>query len=45
MAEIRGRAAFLDRDRLMAPDIAALRNLIESGWFRGRIPLALPSGG
>ncbi len=45
MAEIRRRAAFLDRDRLMAPDIAALRDLVESGWFRSRIPIALPTSG
>jgi histidine ammonia-lyase len=43
MAAIRARAAFLDQDRAMAPDIAAVRGLIESGWFRGRIALALPS--
>ncbi len=45
MAEIRRRAPFLDRDRLMAPDIAALRALVETGWFRNQIPLDLPSQG
>jgi histidine ammonia-lyase len=44
LREIRGRVAFLDQDRSMAPDIAALRALIESGWFRGEIAPILPSG-
>jgi histidine ammonia-lyase len=44
MREIRGRAAFLDQDRSMAPDIAAVRGLIESGWFRDEIAPILPSG-
>jgi histidine ammonia-lyase len=43
MAQIRSRAPFLDRDRLMAPDIAAVRALVESGWFRGVVGLDLPS--
>lgn len=43
MHEIRARAAFLDQDRAMAPDIAAVRELIESGWFRARIGPVLPS--
>jgi histidine ammonia-lyase len=43
MREIRARAAFLDQDRAMAPDIAAVRELIESGWFRARIGPVLPS--
>jgi histidine ammonia-lyase len=43
MTQIRARAAFLDRDRLMAPDIAAVRALVESGWFRSVAGLGLPS--
>ena len=33
-ARIRGVAAHLDRDRALAPDIAAVRGLIEQGVFR-----------
>jgi histidine ammonia-lyase len=43
LREIRNRAAFLDQDRSMAPDIAAIRGLIESGWFRAEIAPILPS--
>ena len=43
MREIRSRAGFLDQDRPMAPDIAAVRTLIESGWFRSQIGPMLPS--
>ena len=35
LAAIRGRAAFLDHDRAMAPDIAAVHELIAEGWFSG----------
>ncbi len=45
MRAIRERAAFLDQDRAMAPDIAAVRELIESGWFRTQIGPMLPSDG
>jgi histidine ammonia-lyase len=44
LREIRSRAAFLAQDRSMAPDIAAVRALIETGWFRGEIAPILPSG-
>jgi histidine ammonia-lyase len=44
LREIRNRASFLDQDRSMAPDIAAVRALIESGWFRAEIAPILPSG-
>ncbi len=43
MREIRGRAPFLDQDRSMAGDIKAVRELIESGWFRAEIAPLLPS--
>jgi histidine ammonia-lyase len=32
-AEIRKRAAFLQRDRMLAPDIDAVSELIAGGWF------------
>ncbi|HEX2117180.1 MAG TPA: histidine ammonia-lyase, partial [Alphaproteobacteria bacterium] len=44
LREIRSRSPFLDQDRSLAPDIAAVRALIESGWFRGEIAPILPSG-
>jgi histidine ammonia-lyase len=44
LREIRNRAAFLDEDRSMAADIAAIRALIENGWFREQIAPILPSG-
>ncbi len=37
---IRARVPFLDMDRMLAPDIDAVRTLIEDGWFRGLVPLA-----
>jgi histidine ammonia-lyase len=43
LREIRNRAAFLDQDRSMAGDIAAIRGLIESGWFRSEVAPMLPS--
>ncbi len=43
LAAIRERAAFLDRDRPPSPDIAAVRALIESGWFRTRVGLTAAS--
>jgi histidine ammonia-lyase len=43
MREIRSRAGFLDHDRPMAADIAAIRMMIESGWFRAQIGPMLPS--
>ncbi|MFQ5773484.1 MAG: histidine ammonia-lyase [Kiloniellaceae bacterium] len=33
MAALRARAAFLEQDRALAPDIAAVYELVESGWF------------
>jgi histidine ammonia-lyase len=38
MKAIRARAAFLDKDRIMAPDIAAATALVASGWFRQLVP-------
>lgn len=32
-AAVRARAAFLDRDRPLAPDITAVYELIADGWF------------
>jgi histidine ammonia-lyase len=43
MREIRARVPFLDRDRSMAGDIRAVRELIESGWFRAEVAPILPS--
>jgi histidine ammonia-lyase len=43
MRAIRAGAAFLREDRVLAPDIAAIRALVESGWFRTAVPLSLPS--
>lgn len=40
---VRQRAPFLREDRVLAPDITAIRELVESGWFRGAVPLHLPS--
>ncbi|MBI3708956.1 MAG: histidine ammonia-lyase [Proteobacteria bacterium] len=40
---IRAEAAFLAQDRPLAPDIAAIRALIESGWFRDAANVELPS--
>jgi histidine ammonia-lyase len=37
MTELRARAAFLDRDRPLAPDIAQVHALVEGGWFLRRI--------
>jgi histidine ammonia-lyase len=37
MAEIRSRAAFLEQDRPLAPDIEALQELVAAGWFRDRL--------
>jgi histidine ammonia-lyase len=37
MTALRARAAFLDQDRPLAPDIAAAHALIESGWFLDQI--------
>ncbi len=42
MTAIRERAAFLDRDRPLAPDIDAVRDLVTSGWFRTIAPVGLP---
>jgi histidine ammonia-lyase len=36
---IRARVPFLESDRMLAPDIDAVRRLIEDGWFRGLVPL------
>ncbi|MCK6453860.1 MAG: histidine ammonia-lyase [Alphaproteobacteria bacterium] len=34
MAAIRKKVRFLGRDRFMAPDLAAAKTLVRSGWFR-----------
>jgi len=44
VAAIRRRADFLEVDRVLAPDIAALRELIDDGWFRGRLPVPVFPG-
>jgi histidine ammonia-lyase len=43
MAAIRARVAFLDRDRIMAPDMAQATALVTEGWFRRLVPDLLPS--
>jgi len=42
-ALVRSRVAFYDHDRYFAPDIEAIRNLVESGAFRRFVPRLLPS--
>jgi histidine ammonia-lyase len=44
MAAIRARVPFFERDRHMAPDIAAAKALVEEGWFRRFLDRLLPSG-
>jgi len=39
LAAIRDRAAFLDQDRPLAPDIGAIHELIATGWFARRVNL------
>jgi histidine ammonia-lyase len=34
MGAIRARVKFLDQDRFLAPDLAAAKDLVASGWFR-----------
>jgi histidine ammonia-lyase len=41
LATIRGRVAFLEEDRALAPDIAALKGLVLAGAFRPLVPLRL----
>ena len=43
-ALVRSRVAFYDHDRYFAPDIEAIRELVESGAFRRFVPGLLPSG-
>jgi histidine ammonia-lyase len=43
MAAIRARVTFLDRDRILAPDIAEASSLVASGWFRGLVPALFAS--
>jgi histidine ammonia-lyase len=38
LAAVRGRAAFLDHDRAMAPDMVAVHELIAEGWFTHALP-------
>ncbi len=33
MTALRARAAFLEQDRPLAPDIEAAHDLVKSGWF------------
>jgi histidine ammonia-lyase len=42
-AELRQRVPFYDRDRLFAPDIAAARDLVTSGWAHRLVGALLPS--
>lgn len=42
-AAVRARVSHLDRDRELAPDIAAIQQLVESGAFRAFVPEVLPS--
>ena len=43
-ALVRWRVAFYDHDRYFAPDIEAIRALVEAGAFRRFVPGLLPSG-
>ncbi len=43
MTAIRARVPFLDRDRIMAPDLAAASTLVGEGWFRRLVTGILPS--
>jgi histidine ammonia-lyase len=43
-ALVRSRVAFYDHDRYFAPDIEAIRELVEAGAFRRFVPGLLPSG-
>ncbi len=42
-ALVRGAVAFYDHDRYFAPDIDAIRRLVETGAFHGFVPGLLPS--
>lgn len=44
LAKIRSVAPYYDEDRYFAPDIAAVRQLVETGAFRDGIGELLPSG-
>ena len=37
MDAIRARVKFLDQDRFLAPDLAATKDLVASGWFRAML--------
>jgi histidine ammonia-lyase len=43
LAAIRARVSFLDRDRIMAPDMAQITALVGEGWFRRLVTGILPS--
>jgi len=43
-ALVRSRVAFYDHDRYFAPDIEAIRELVEAGALRRFVPGLLPSG-
>jgi histidine ammonia-lyase len=43
-ALVRSRVGFYDHDRYFAPDIAAIRELVESGALRRFVPGLLASG-
>jgi histidine ammonia-lyase len=45
LAKVRARAAFLEADRYMAPDIEAVKHLVVSGAFNREAASLLPSGG
>jgi histidine ammonia-lyase len=42
-ALVRSRVGFYDHDRYFAPDIQAIRDLVEAGAFRRFVPGLLPS--
>jgi histidine ammonia-lyase len=42
MAALRKRVKFLARDRFLAPDLAAAKDLVRSGWFREFLGFASP---
>ncbi|MDB5358740.1 MAG: hutH [Rhodospirillales bacterium] len=43
LGAIRARVSFLDRDRVMAPDMAQITALVGEGWFRRLVTGILPS--
>lgn len=45
VAAVRARVPAYDMDRFFAPDIAAVKDLTQSGWFAERLPAAVRFAG